>query len=258
MYTVKKKRLINPHRKTKKAAVRRTNKTRARRAKRTAPKVNPALATLGYLNPTRSTVKKSKKRKQNHSKTARRRNPLIIVRKAKQQRRRRHSNPSGGLLSRPITMAKTGALALAGLVAARQIPQLILKEKNTGVVGYLSNGATALVTALVASKAAGKEAGQAVLIGGSLYVVSRILAEKLSPVGNLLSLSGIGDATAAASLGKVVPAYYPTPVVYDQSGKPIIPNAIIDATRAALAPPAATNSATVGRIAGVGRLASRF
>ncbi len=242
-----KRRLINPQKTAPK-------KAESRRASRSAR--NPGeLLTLGYINPQRGKAVKTKK----HSKKkARQPNPhfkFAAKAKAHHYKKPRRRNPELSM-SRPVEVVKSGAVALAGLVATRQLPQLVLGSRNTGVIGYASNAAAAAITAALAGKFAGKAAASLVLIGGGLYIVNRIMTEQFSPVGKYLSLAGVGDASASARLGRVKEAYFPYPVLYDKAGKPIIP-AEIDARRLALAAAAASASKVSGlsRISG-GRLAA--
>jgi len=141
------------------------------------------------------------------------------------KKHKKRSNPSG--LRTPIDNVKFGAAALAGLVATRQLPQMVLGANNTGWIGYLSN----LGVATLAGIGAGmwnKQIGWAVAIGGSLYTVSRVLTEKASPVGKYFALAGVGDASAAG-MGDLEAGYFPVPVVTDANNKPMIPEAILRA-----------------------------
>lgn len=191
-------------------------------------------------------------------KTARRKkNPAVFrfrAQAATQGRRahRRRRNPAtAGVLRSGKAMFKTGLMALLGLLVARQLPQAVLKDKNTGVIGYLSNVVTALVASAAVTKAIGKAEGQAVGIGGALYVMNRIIAEQFSPIGKMLSLSGIGDAQANGSmgLGAVVPRYSPVPVAY-QATKPVYNPHLLAAAREGMQPAQPAAPATVS---GVGR-----
>lgn len=161
-------------------------------------------------------MKKSKRR---HSKKGHRKshNPFRGFRKFRMHRRRRSSNP---MLSSGFNLLKFGAIALIGLVATRQIPQWVLGANNSSWVGYLANAATALVLGYLAHRFMGKEAGGAVLIGGGLYTVNRILQEQVSPIGKVLSLTGLGDPMALSGIG---PGYFPLPVPLDSNGNAVIP-----------------------------------
>ncbi|MBZ5580899.1 MAG: hypothetical protein LAQ30_01615 [Acidobacteriia bacterium] len=166
------------------------------------------------------------------------------------QKKHRHvRNPN--VIEKPIEALKFGLLALLGLVATRQVPQLLLKEKNTGIMGYVSNLATAVAAGLGTGKFVSPAAGNAVMIGGGLYTINRVLTEQFSPVGKVLSLAGVGDHQASATLGGIRPVgLYPP--AYDKNGRPIIGKEYIDAIGAALpAPPAAPS-----RLTGVSRVRS--
>lgn len=169
---------------------------------------------------------------------AKRRNPAT---KAKPKRKRqtstalvvRKKRPNPRI--RPVGALQLGLTALVGLVITRQAPQVLLKARNKGIVGYASNFVAALLASWGASKFLKRETGEAVMIGGMLYLVNRVLQEQLSPVGKVLSLAGIGDAGAAGSLGAIGKGYFPLPVVVGRDGQPIIPEAILSATRREIA-----------------------
>jgi uncharacterized membrane protein YuzA (DUF378 family) len=136
----------------------------------------------------------------------------------KRSHRRRSSNP--GLFAGTSSILKSGFYALVGLVATRQIPQMVLGAQNTGIMGYLANIAVTVVGAMIAGKMFGSEVAKAFGIGGGIYTVNRVLTDNMSPVGKVLSLSGIGDYTA---LGDIQPGYFPLPVPTNGAGQPIIP-----------------------------------
>ncbi len=250
---VKKRRLINPQRPKKV-----TRAKQAKPAKRR--KTNPGtLMSIGFVNPQRSPMKQQKKRKKNpqtKAKRARAKNPVYVSKptaskKHRSSRRRRNPN----LVSTGTGMAKASLIALGSLVATRQLPQVLLGVRNKGLMGYGANLATAIAAAMVAKSVAGADAAFAAGLGGGVYIANRFLTEKLTPIGQYLSLSGLGDPQAnrsRASLGVLRPGYFPTPVQY-AGDEPLIPQAIVDAAR-----PAAIPAAQVSQVAGVGRLASRF
>ena len=207
-----------------------------------------------------ATKKRTHKRtngKKRHNK-ARKPNPFHFMKMRaagagpkKKHHSRRRRNPS--VLSGGIGLLKNGLYALIGLVAARQLPQLALGTKNAGVMGYVANAAVAVAASAVASRTLGKEAGQAVLLGGGLYLANRIISDNFSPVGKYLSLSGLGDPMG---LSGIAPGYFPLPVPTDTNGQPIIPREI-DALRVAgMIPPPAP--AAAAPMAGVGTGAGRF
>jgi hypothetical protein len=237
---VKKKRLFNPH--NAKAAKRKPTVAQGGGAKRTHPKrtrKNPGqLITLGLVNPQKKRTAMKTKSTTTKKHAPRKSNPFFAKKKATMKTRRR--NPS--FARKPMDLAKSGITALLGLVATRQIPQMLLSTKNAGWLGYASNlGVAALAGALV-SRFYNKDAGKLVFIGGSVYTVSRILTEQFSPIGKYFSLTGVGDAQAAG-LGVIRDGYFPVPVVRDDNGNPMIPRAIVEAARPAPVPaPAAAMS----------------
>lgn len=256
--TKKRVRLVNPQGKTRK---RRTNSAGKRGKRSTHRKTNPGeLITLGVVNPQQkgTTVSTKKRRVNGKRKAARRKNPVTIIRAASPKKRkangkhRRRRNPS--LMTSGKQLIESGAFALAGLVVARQVPQMLLKTSNSGWKGYAANAAAAIAASYAAAKFAGPKAAEDVLVGGGLYLVNRVLSEQFSPIGKALSLSGIGDAQAAASLHGIKPGYFPLPVQRDSKGNPIIPSAIVDAVRAQLPPTPAAS-----KVSGVARaMAGRF
>jgi hypothetical protein len=235
--TKKRTRLVNPADRTPSSGTRAAQKRRPR-------KENPGeLITLGALiNPQqRGSMQNKKSQKSNTKpKAARKSNPVYVLQAPPKPNGKkkppRKSNPN--ILGTGKEMIESGAYALAGLVATRQLPQLVVKDKNTGWKGYLANAASAIAAAYAAGKFAGARAGSDVLIGGGLYLVNRVLTEQFSPVGKVLALSGVGDAAAASSVGRVRQDYFPLPVQRDRSGKPIIPQAVVDAVLSQLPAPA--------------------
>jgi hypothetical protein len=252
--------MVNPerkHRKKKPGA----KKFGSRRAKRKAPQQqeNPgALFTMGLLNPQRKrTMKKTKKCNPRKKKGAPRvGNPHPFAKKAKNPHKKRH-NPER-LFGTGKDLLVNGLAALVGLVATRQLPQLLLKDKNTSYIGYASNAVTAVAASYAAKKFANEALGNAVLIGGGLYLVNRILTEQLSPVGQVLSLSGVGDHQAASTLGRVRKAYWPYPTVRDKSGNYVIPSQIdAQSAMAALqAKTASSQTSGINRLSGFSRIAA--
>ncbi len=230
----------NPHKKAK--AARSGAKRRA--------KGKPAKTiSIGLLkSKQRSNRMKSSHKKKN--KTAKARNPMFFGKKPKHHKKRR--NPSiPAIVSKPVDMVKAGALAAAGLIATRQLPQMILGARNTGIIGYGANFFVAGISAWIAGKTMGKAAGTAVMIGGALYLVNRGLSE-FTPLGQRLSLSGVGDAAAAGHLGAIVPGYFSQPQIRDDRGNRIALQDYVQRQAAAIAPPAV---ATASRLSGVRRFA---
>lgn len=237
MVSVQKIRLHNPQRTTQGA-----RKSEARK--------NPGeLLTLGFINPQGAHMN-AKKKQTTKKKPARRpvSNPqshgrVVAMQKAyKPKHRPRAKNPGTFSLSQPIDILKASLFALLGLVVTRQLPQMILKQKNAGPMGYAANAGTAALAGIGTAKFVSKPAGAAVGIGGGLYLISRFLTEQVSPVGKYLALAGVGDAAAAPSVGRLRELYFPYPVMRDKQGNPIIPPQI-DAARAIAAAQAAAGNA---------------
>ena len=229
----------------------------------------PATVLLGYLNPHKekrhmpATKKPAKKKNPIPfnflKKKAAKRNPSALTvykAKAKAPGRRRPAkrNPfSSNILSKPIELLKAGAIGALSYFATRQVPQAVLKARNTSFVGYLANLLTALGCAGLADKYFGSPAGQAAFVGGGMYLFTRVLNEQ-TPYGATLALSGVGDVQATGLRG-IVPGYYAHPPITTRDGAAVIPQQIVDAVKAQLPAPAPQMAAAA---AGVGRFASRF
>lgn len=258
MVKVERVRLVNPSRKRKGGATRkrRSGAKKAAGSKRrhgVRSRKNPAeLLSLGFTNPTRSRshMAKAKRKRKGRSGAARRHtNAHRRSRKSNPFGARRHSrrrNP--GMFSGAGSILKDGFYALLGLVAARQLPQLVLGARNTGWIGYAANLFTTLVAAMVGAKTLGAEAGKMIGVGGGVYTVNRVVQDQMSPIGQVLSLAGLGDYTA---LGDIQPGYFPLPVPTDAAGRPIIPAELQP-------PPPSMVSKGMGSVASSTRYASRF
>ncbi|MCI0402697.1 MAG: hypothetical protein L0212_04145 [Acidobacteria bacterium] len=89
-------------------------------------------------------------------------------------RRRRRRNPIGGRIGE---LGKTALWAIGGGIWTRSLPQMLLKEKNVGVFGYLANAAAAGIGSALATRFAGAPAGNGVLIGGAVMIAGRAFEE---------------------------------------------------------------------------------
>lgn len=179
-----------------------------------------------------------------HNSGRRRKNPSSMFGARRHSRRR---NP--GMFSGAGSILKDGFYALLGLVAARQLPQMVLGANNTGWIGYAANLFATLVASMIGAKAISAEAGKMIGVGGGVYTVNRVLTDQMSPIGKVLSLSGLGDYTA---LGDIMPGYFPLPVPTDANGRPIIPVELQPPAPAMVARPG------MGSVASPTRYASRF
>lgn len=170
-----------------------------------------------------SHMTKNKKRKASNPKR-KRPNPQT------HHRRRKH-NPSFLGSGKDIMVSAVAGLASA--VATSQLPQLILSTNNTGWMGYLANIGTAVAATVLANSVAGPSAGKAAMVGGAVIVLDRFLTENVSAIGPYITLSGVGDATAAR-MGTIRDGYYLHPTMVDGSGNMIVPEPVTDAAVAAV------------------------
>jgi hypothetical protein len=254
MVHVERVRLMNPHKR--KSQKKRSGGSKSARAGRSKHRRHNSaeMLSLGFLNPHRSSKMASPKKKRKGSKKRyygfmkkRKSNPYRKSKMSHHHRRRRR-NP--GMFSNATSILKSGFYALVGLVVARQIPQWALGANNTSWIGYGANIVTTLLASWLAHKMLGTDAGNAVALGGGLYVVNRFIQDNLSPVGQVLSISGLGDYNA---LGDIQAGYFPLPVPTDASGNPIIPSQLQPAPM-----PAAAGGKGMGGINRSTRYTNRF
>jgi len=111
-------------------------------------------------------------------------------------RRRRRHNPLG-FTSREVV--GLSLWAIAGGVATRAIPQILLKDGNTGIMGYGANALTAGVLAWGADRFIGGSAGKGVLLGGMVMLGGRIIADLFGKT--LVSFGDVFGTTGTSGLG---------------------------------------------------------
>jgi hypothetical protein len=169
-------------------------------------------------------TKQHHKKKPNGGKHRKAHNPAMYHKK------RRH-NPTGlaSTIGSPKDLLTGSVAGLVSALATRQIPQLVLAEKNTGVMGYGANFITALVATWAAGAFGGPAAGRGALIGGMVIVLDRVLSEQVSPISQYLSLSGVGDATAYSKLGTIRNGFYSHPNLQNPDGSMYVPDPVTDA-----------------------------
>lgn len=180
-------RLFNPFRRS------RSKKRRVRRASARRRKSNTGGTLTFMANPHRRRrrhhAKVSRRRRRSNPFRARRarvhvhrrskrrsrraRNPFAKVRRF---RRSRRSNPFGGNLGGKAIQA---LWAIGGGVLTRSLPQAILGDKNSGIMGYAANAATAFVSSIAAGKFFGPSAGENVLLGGIVMTAGRLIEDFL-------------------------------------------------------------------------------
>ena len=212
MPTVK---LVNP----KRSRVRRAGAKRLRRdghgrfLKRKRGR-NPAAGggELLLMNPKRRRVRKNRSRNRAPRRYRRRRqNPVsyAVARPVRRRhrsyanphmhvvRRRRHHHNPFGISGREIV--SMSLWAIAGGVATRAVPQLLLKDGNTGIMGYGANALTAAGLAWAADRFIGGSAGKGILIGGLVMLGGRVVADLFGKT--LVSFGDVFGTTGTSGLG---------------------------------------------------------
>lgn len=223
-----------------------------------------SLAFVGPVNPQKGVSKMAKSRKKKKSGASRKHHKKTNPQRAKtgffahrsapkkkRAKSKRKSNPrrrSGGVTipafswRRPLDLAMAAVSILAGIAAARAIPQAVLKEKNTGWKGWGANLLVGLgLGGLLVSFRQTRLAGIFVAAGGAAYGIGRALQEQTSPIARILALSGVGDANAAG-LGMIEQRSFPVPAVYDGNGQLMIPQDYLDQVTQMIAAKAAAAS----------------
>jgi hypothetical protein len=165
--------------------------TAARKSKRAQKKVSRATgqAHKGTSSGRRGGVSKMAKTAKKRRNTARK-NPVMIIapahRKNPSKRRNKRKNPfvakrRGQAYKRNpqfagfslTSMTKVIAGGLGGGLATRALPSLILKDKNTGPIGILSNVVTAGALAWITSKW-DRDIAAGVIAGGGAVTLQRV------------------------------------------------------------------------------------
>ncbi len=117
-----------------------------------------------------------------HHTKHRRRHHNVIFGKARRRhnphRSHRHHNPAIFGVNAGILARQTGWAILGG-IATRSLPATVLGDKNTGLMGYGSNAATALVFGGLLTKLMGAEAGSAFVLGGTVMLAGRLVEDFL-------------------------------------------------------------------------------
>lgn len=124
-------------------------------------------------------------------KVAARRNPARRAPR-KTMRRGRIGNP--GRLGSPATWIQGAGGVVAGVMASKAIPQMILGPSNTGAMGYAANAAATLGAGwLAAMLFPNKPAVIAGVLGGGFGALLVRLISDRTPYGSVLASSGLGD-----------------------------------------------------------------
>ncbi len=110
------------------------------------------------------------------------------------RRRRRNPLSLGGR-----ELIPTALWAIAGGVATRAIPQLLLKDSNTGIFGYGANALAAVSLSWLAERFVSPNAGKGVLIGGAVMLGGRLIADFFGK--SLVSFGDVFGTTGTAGMG---------------------------------------------------------
>jgi hypothetical protein len=180
-------------------------------------------------NPHRKGKTSMKNKTTNPKKRKAKKNP-----QTRSKKRRRNPNGIAAIIGSPKAAIEMGVAGLASAVATRQIPQLLFAADNTGILGYGMNAVTTGLVTWLAGSFIGPDAAKGALVGGLVIILDRVLTEQVSPIGQYLALSGVGDATAATKLGTIRDGFYLRPTVLDANGNAIIPSQVSDAAVAAM------------------------
>jgi len=109
------------------------------------------------------------------------------------RRRGSRRNPGMGNLTGLVSSA---VFVVAGAVGAKYLTQMVLQDKNTGVMGYLGNLVSAFLLSWgVKAFLHNPAAATSVLSGGIVQVVLRLIAD-YTPFGQYTASLGMGDYLA--------------------------------------------------------------
>jgi hypothetical protein len=212
-------------------------------------------------------TRRSRRSRKSHKANGRRtRNPFTRSSKGHRSFRRRRRNPIAGFAG--ADLIKLGLGAAGGAVGTRYLTQVVLGDKNSGIMGYGGNVVAALALAYAAAKFAGREVASGVAAGGLAAVILRLWTDKVSG-SSATALSGyLGDLEFSSDgLGAYINSGFPVPTVSGQNGNYLsVPagyswgpaGAPTGATLAPNASSAPSVNVQPGVPAGLSRFASRF
>ncbi len=282
-------RLVNPRR----SRVRRASRKRipGRNAKgrfvRRKRGRNPAAGggELLLMNPKRRRVRNRSRASSPKRRYRRRRSNPVSYAAARPVRRRRRHNARALVVHRrrrrnPLSLGgreliPTALWAIAGGVATRAIPQLLLKDSNTGIFGYGANALTAVALSWAAERFVSPNAGKGVLIGGAVMLGGRLISDffgkSLVSFGDVFGTTGTSGLGASGDpsfdLGIYAPNEFVVPTTSDgvmqRNDYPFMdPSAALPAQSMSVRPtvaavPAAAKLAGLGMMT-TGRFQSRF
>lgn len=132
-----------------------------------------------------------------------------MARRRRRSRGRRR-NPGMALAIPARELVPTALYAIGGGVVTRSVPQMLLKEKNEGPMGYAANAATALAVSWLAERFIGANAGKGALIGGAVALGGRLVEDFFGKKFVEFGQFGIG-ADPGYDLGAIDSASFPLP-----------------------------------------------
>src|ERR1700758_3430695 len=166
---------------------------------------------LLIMNPKRRRVRKNRSHSGPRRRYRRRRaNPTSYAAAARPVRRRRRSRNRMLMVNHrrrrrnPLALGgrdlvPTALWAIAGGVATRALPQLFLKDSNTGIMGYGANALTAVALSFAAEKFISRNAAVGVLVGGAVMVGGRLISDFFGKT--LVSFGDVFGTTGTSGMG---------------------------------------------------------
>jgi hypothetical protein len=182
------------------------------------------------------------------------------MRKAKSYRRRSsRRNPSiAGFNGNELLKLALGAAG--GSIGTRMLTQLVLKDKNTGVMGYGVSAAVAVALGWGAAKFLGRDIANGVVAGGLSAILIRVWQERVSGTSPAALSGYLGDLDFSSDgLGAYIDSGFPLPTVSTMDGNylhvPANGPQLVTAAQASSAP---LVNVQAGSQTGLKRFASRY
>ena len=168
-------------------------------------------------------------------------------------RYRRRRNPAGVADIRAL--GTKAFYAIAGGIGTRALPQMILKERNEGPMGYLANGVALLLSSYALGTVGGRPARDAAVLGGAVMIAGRVvedfLGRRIVEFGGTDLLGNYGDSRYDLGLGgEYFSSYFAVPTISDNRLATASPVPSVTAVQAA------ANMPELGRFGS--RFGSRF
>lgn len=177
-------RVVNPKRRPRRH---RAHRRRNRRGMSFATRVRRALGVKGGALALAKRRRKYRHKSRRHHRR-RAHNPTRYF--ARPSFRRRNPRRILGMALPTSQLIPIAGWAIAGGVATRAIPQMFLREKNTGIMGYAANAVTALGLSWLLGRFAGRNAAVGTLIGGATAIGARLITDFFGPGALQFGMSG--------------------------------------------------------------------